>query len=192
MGWPVTLTARVVLGGIFVFSGAMKITDIGMFQANVEAYRLLPVAFIAPFAIALPWIELLVGIYLVIGLFLRPTAIAAALLLAMFAAAITQNILTGNIEHSCGCLPDHGIVAALPFLVWIFGGATLTPFDVIRDVGFIGVAALVYWGDRSVWSLDGILFGRPQQPADGADADADSRHAATHPAGSSNSERTAI
>ena len=154
---PLTLVARLLLGLVFALSAITKITGPGAFHDSVAAYHLLPHALITPFATALPWIEALVAIYLLAGLFLRPTAIVTAALLIMFTGAIAISLARGNTGHGCGCFGDSGIGSLAP-VQWLAGGATITPFDVVRDLIFIALAAIVYWGDRYTLSVEGLLF----------------------------------
>lgn len=159
MSQTATVGARVILGVIFALSGVTKLSAPGLFQADVAAYHLLPVSLVDPFALALPWIEVLLAVYLLVGLFLRPAAIAAAGLLLMFTVALAINVLSGNTAHGCGCLQGTGLVASLPIVTWLFGGLTISIFDVARDLVLCGLAAVIYWGDNSALSLDAVLFG---------------------------------
>ena len=161
---PLTLIARLLLGLVFALSAITKITAPGAFHDSVAAYHLLPHGVITPFATALPWIEALVAIYLFAGLFLRPTAIVTAALLVLFTGAIAISLARGNTGHGCGCFGDSGIGSLAP-VQWLAGGATITPFDVVRDLIFIALAAIVYWGDRYTLSVEGLLF-KPALPLD--------------------------
>lgn len=153
------LAARLVLGAVFALSAAAKISAPGLFRADVAAYHMLPPALVSPFATALPWIEALLALYIVIGLFPRPTALAAAALLLLFTGVLIVSLARGDTTHSCGCLPTSGLLGSLPLVTWLAGGATITPFDVARDVVFVGLAALIYWGDQQTLSVDRLLFG---------------------------------
>ncbi len=161
---PLTLVARLLLGLVFALSAITKITAPGAFHDSVAAYHLLPHQVITPFATALPWIEALVAIYLLVGLFLRPAAIVTAALLIMFTGAIAISLVRGNTGHGCGCFGDSGIGSLAP-VQWLAGGVTITPFDVVRDLVFLALTAVIYWGDRHTLSLEGLLF-KPALPLD--------------------------
>jgi len=65
----VLLTCRLVLGGLFVAAALFKIPDAATFAREIANYRLpLPVPFINAVAVTLPWIELLAGLLLILGL----------------------------------------------------------------------------------------------------------------------------
>ncbi len=165
---PLTLVSRLLLGLVFALSAVTKITTPGAFRDSVAAYQLLPHNLITPFAMALPWLEALIALYLLVGLFLRPTAIVTAALLVMFTGAIAISLARGNTGHGCGCFGDSGIGSLAP-VQWLAGGATITPFDVVRDLIFILLATVIYWGNRYAFSLEGLLF----KPAASLDDDTD-------------------
>jgi uncharacterized membrane protein YphA (DoxX/SURF4 family) len=167
--WPrvrtgATLVARLVLGAVFALAALAKITAPELFRQDVAAYHLLSAAVVGPFALALPWIEALLALYLLVGLFLRPTAAVTAALLLVFSGALAISLARGATAHGCGCLPSSGPLGSLPLVAWLAGGTTITPFDVVRDLVFVVLTAAVYWGDRHTLSLDGLLFGVAPDP----------------------------
>lgn len=168
---PLTLVARLLLGLVFAFSAISKITAPGLFRQSVAEYGLLPPGLVIPFATALPWIEALVALYLFVGLFPRLTAVVTALLLVMFTGALVISILRGNTAFGCGCFSGSGPIGSLAPVQWLAGGATITWFDVVRDLIFILLAAVIYGGNRYALSVEGLLF-RPADPlADEHDED---------------------
>ncbi len=88
---------RLVLGGIFILSGLLKIFEPREeFIEVLFKFNLLPEFLITPFAIILPWIELLGGIFTILNIW-------AGVGLIMFIGAIVINILRGNNLEDCGC-----------------------------------------------------------------------------------------
>ncbi len=82
-----TLISRAVLGGVFVVAGATKIPDPGGLAASIRSYGLpLPEWFVSLSAYALPYLEVMLGLYLLAGLFTRASAWATTGLMAMFTA----------------------------------------------------------------------------------------------------------
>jgi len=96
------LAIRVTAAAVWLLAGASKVADLTHFHAQVEQYRLLPHAFEAPFAYALPFVELFVGAYLLIGLLTRFAAIAACALMVLFLIAQAQAWARG-LSLDCGC-----------------------------------------------------------------------------------------
>lgn len=96
-------TARLLLAGIFAGATIAKLRAPTAFVGVVQNYRLLPAALAAPVAYALPVLEGLIAIGLLIEATRPAAALLAALLLAVFAIAIAINILRGRREIDCGC-----------------------------------------------------------------------------------------
>lgn len=65
-------------------------------------YRLVPGGLVNALALLMPWLELLVGILLIVGVWRREAALVAALLLAVFMGAIGWNLVRGH-AVDCGC-----------------------------------------------------------------------------------------
>ena len=70
----VGVAIRLSAAAIWLVAGAAKLVDLEHFHAQVDQYQLLPHALEAPFACAVPFVELLVGLYLAVGLFTRAAA----------------------------------------------------------------------------------------------------------------------
>jgi uncharacterized membrane protein YphA (DoxX/SURF4 family) len=122
------LGVRVVLGLILLAAGVLKAHDGPTVTAiSIAGYRILPSQAIAPLAIGLPFFEIMLGAYLVGGLFTRAAAWVAALQFAIFAFAVSSLVLR-HIRADCGC----------------FGSGVATPPSwghVALDVG-LGLAAV--------------------------------------------------
>ena len=69
-------------------------------------YRLVPGALVNALALVMPWVELLVGLALVLGVWRRQAAALAGLLLLVFIAAIGANLARGR-AVDCGCFDVH-------------------------------------------------------------------------------------
>jgi uncharacterized membrane protein YphA (DoxX/SURF4 family) len=97
------MLALLLLAAVFAAAALAKLKDLEVFQGVVEQYRLLPRPLVAPFAYALPVVELLGAL----GLLLPATRPAAALLLILllvaFAAAMAINLVRGRSDIDCGC-----------------------------------------------------------------------------------------
>jgi uncharacterized membrane protein YphA (DoxX/SURF4 family) len=96
------LAARLVLGGVFIYAGVAKIASPREFAIIVTSYRILPEEMAVYAAYVLPWIELMLGTLLVVGLGVRKTALALSFLLFTFAGAVVIRYLQGS-GGACGC-----------------------------------------------------------------------------------------
>lgn len=101
------LLSRLVLAGVFVGFGVTKMTDIDETIRSVRAYRLLPETVVPAVGAALPLLEILVGVLLLVGLLIRPTAVVACLLSFAFVIGITTAWARG-LSIECGCFGNGG------------------------------------------------------------------------------------
>ena len=151
--WLATL-ARLVLGGVFVVAGALKVPDPAAAVRAVRAYQLLPEPLVAPIAFGLPVVEIAVGLALLAGVVVRTAALASALLLVVFLAAVGSAWARG-LQIDCGCFGTGGRVAA---------GETAYPLEVLRDVGLLLVALALARRPSSRLALGGHPVAGPTDP----------------------------
>jgi len=98
----ISIIVRFVLGAIFITAGIPKIIDTASFAGVVYNYHLLPDIFINIFAITLPWLEVLIGSMLIMGVWMPGTVILYNSLMIAFIAALSFNVARG-LDISCGC-----------------------------------------------------------------------------------------
>ena len=99
---PFQFAARLILGGVFVYAGIAKIASPREFARIVINYHILPEKIAVYFAFVLPWIELMLGIFLLIGVRVKETALGLSGLLVVFAVAVLVRYLNGA-AAGCGC-----------------------------------------------------------------------------------------
>ncbi len=93
---------RLVLGGLFVYAGVVKVLDPLDFAQNIRNYGLVgqSLSFIA--AVILPWLEILAGLALAAGIWKRASALIISGLLVFFILLTLVTILRG-LDVDCGC-----------------------------------------------------------------------------------------
>ena len=96
------LVFRLILGGIFIYASLDKIAHPEQFAKIVYNYKILPHSLINIFAIILPWVELLCGLFLIAGIFVESSSAILSLLLISFVIALSANFLRG-MDVNCGC-----------------------------------------------------------------------------------------
>ena len=96
------LAARLILGGVFIYASIDKIIHPAAFAEAVYNYQILPDTLITLTAMILPWLELILGIFLVLGLWLPGAALLINLLLVTFFGSLVFNLSRGLDIH-CGC-----------------------------------------------------------------------------------------
>ena len=100
------LVARVLVGAVFIAASIEKILDPAAFADLVANHDLLPLPVVNGFAIILPWLEILIGVLLIAGIWIPGSVLLANALLIMFASALGINMLRGVDVH-CGCFTTH-------------------------------------------------------------------------------------
>jgi uncharacterized membrane protein YphA (DoxX/SURF4 family) len=91
------------------------------FAASISAYQLFPTKLIFPIADYFPWIEILLGIILLVGWKIRLVAIGAAGLISFFLCILAITYFRG-IEADCGCFGS---------------GDPISPLTLARDFTFL-------------------------------------------------------
>jgi putative oxidoreductase len=90
------------LGGIFLYTGYIKLESPLQFAAVLTGYQLFPDLLIVPLTFHFPWVEIALGAFLLIGWKMRYVALAACALLASFTAVLGIPYIRG-IDANCGC-----------------------------------------------------------------------------------------
>jgi putative oxidoreductase len=123
--------ARLAVGGVFVYASLQKIADPASFAQNIENYRMLPLWSVNFLALYLPWLELLAGVFLVAGVWVRGSALLISSMLGVFIVAIGQAAARG-IKLHCGCLSAQGEPADVSgMLLHMLGNAALLALGVM-------------------------------------------------------------
>ncbi|MBL0311977.1 MAG: DoxX family membrane protein [Holophagaceae bacterium] len=91
-----------LLGAVMLFAAIPKVIDPPGFAQSVFAYGLLPMALVAPLALALPWLEMLAALGLAFGVARRSAAAIVLLLMLVFIGGLGINLAKGN-PVDCGC-----------------------------------------------------------------------------------------
>jgi putative oxidoreductase len=98
----VLLVLRLVVGGVFLWAGILKIFDPLEFAQAIANYKFFPRLITFFLALVLPWLEVICGIFLILGIFRNASALLVSCLLAGFLVLITSAILRG-LDIDCGC-----------------------------------------------------------------------------------------
>ena len=146
----VSTAARLVLGGVFIVAGALKVIDPQSSVAAVRAYELLPASMESIVGWGLPFAEIALGLLLLAGIATRAVAAATAILLLVFIFAVASAWVRG-LSIDCGCFGGGGEVAP---------GQTAYGTELVRDVGLLLLALWLVWQPRSRFALDGLASHR--------------------------------
>ena len=116
---------RIILGATFLWASFGKILEPGDFARSISNYHIVPFGIENIIALILPWLELLIGMGLILGIMVDGSVQISAILLIMFILMIGQAMLRGfNIECGCGLKEGEmiGLNKILENIVFI-GGA---------------------------------------------------------------------
>jgi putative oxidoreductase len=91
-----------IVGGIFIYAGAIKALDPVQFANDIDNYKILPWTISAGLAFYLPWLEMLCGLALIFRLFYRGAFAILTALISVFLVATIAAKLRG-LDITCGC-----------------------------------------------------------------------------------------
>ena len=139
-----TFFARLILGGVLLAAGALKIGNLQKSAMAVRAYEMLPVELANFLGYALPWIEIGIGLLLIVGASVKVCGLLGAFTMLAFIIAITQAWARG-LSIDCGCFG---------------GGGAVDPEDtkylseIIRDIGLLALGIYLYYFPKGKFGLD--------------------------------------
>ncbi len=138
---------RVCIGVVFIVSGVEKLlSPLENIVFVVQGYDLLHHAVLErALAFCLPWAELLTGVFLIVGLWLRLAVLVTGLMSLMFAVAVSQAMWRGLPITDCGCFGD---LAHFP--LWV---------TLVVDLTLLTGAVLLWKGMAAArrWSMDRLF-----------------------------------
>jgi len=136
-----TIRVQLALGAIFVIAAIPKIADPPSFAHMIYNYRLVPASLINISALVMPWVELLAGLALILGIWKAAARNLAGILLAIFIIAISINLARDN-AIDCGCfnVADRGKTHEQRIYDM--------KVDVVRDLGMLLMVAQLWWAGK--------------------------------------------
>ena len=146
--------ARVVLGGVWIVSGALKLGDLSASVRAVRAYQLLPDWVAQLVGAGLPLVEVVLGVLLLIGLGTRAGAVISVLLLSVFVIGISSAWIRG-LSIDCGCFSSGGELGP--------GERPSYGTELLRDAGLLVLAGWLAWRPQSRFAVDHWLVGTTGQ-----------------------------
>lgn len=130
--WTLRL-GRWVLGAVMLGAALPKLADPPGFAQAIHAYGMLPLPWVGPLALALPWLEAFCGLALLAGPGRRGAAAWTLLLMGVFIAALGINLARGR-PVDCGCFgAAHAVRSTAERLLDM-------KLAVLRDLGLAALA----------------------------------------------------
>ncbi|PYK31034.1 MAG: DoxX family protein [Verrucomicrobia bacterium] len=91
-----------IVGGIFIYAGVVKVIDPVQFGLDIDNYKTLPWFVSVRLALYLPWLEILCGVALVFRFLYRGgLSILTALILLFIGATVAAK--ARGLDITCGC-----------------------------------------------------------------------------------------
>ena len=137
-----TIRVQIALGVIFVVAALPKIVDPPSFAHMIYNYRILPSGLINVASLIMPWVEILCGLCLILGVWVRPARWIITLMLFVFIVAISINLARGN-AIDCGCFDVSAAGKTHEERLrdmWLV---------ILRDTGMLLMCAQLWWADRT-------------------------------------------
>jgi uncharacterized membrane protein YphA (DoxX/SURF4 family) len=146
------LLARLIVGGIWVYAGLLKLPHPESSVSAVRAYQLLPTGTADLVGHVLPMLEIVIGLCLIGGVLTRINGLVSALLQVAFVIGIAS-VWARGIEIDCGCFGDGGPDP---------DALSKYPWEITRDVGLMALSLYLVIKPRTAFALDALIFGKPQ------------------------------
>jgi uncharacterized membrane protein YphA (DoxX/SURF4 family) len=139
-----TLLFRVVLGGVLLVAGGLKVGNPQKSAMSVRAYELLPIDIANFFGYVLPWFEIGVGALLILGVAVKISALLGGATMLIFILAISQAWARG-LSIDCGCFGGGGAIDP---------SQTKYLEEILRDIGLMLMAIYLYRFPSGRFALD--------------------------------------
>ena len=137
------IAARLVLGGVFIYSGWLKaVAPAEEFAYAIETYQIVPPGLAMLTAMTVPWIEIYFGAFLVAGVFTQYSALCLGAALIGFELLLLQAIVRKLPVTSCGC----------------FGASHSNSlgYEFCQNLGLF-VLAVLAWKHGTKYSMDSLI-----------------------------------
>ncbi|MDR0782706.1 MAG: DoxX family membrane protein [Propionibacteriaceae bacterium] len=146
----VSLAARLILGIVLIAAG---LTKVGNLESSVQAtlaYKILDYDLARVVGMSLPFLEIALGLVLVIGLFTRIAGAFGALMMLAFVIAISS-VWARGISIDCGCFGDGGPIDKAEAIAKY-------PWEILRDLGLMACGLWLVFAKRQIFAIDTWLF----------------------------------
>jgi uncharacterized membrane protein YphA (DoxX/SURF4 family) len=155
MAATISFIFRIIVGGIFLLAGLAKISDPVRFLLTLREFQLFPKVIIRFLAVYLPWLEFILGLFIILGILYRTSSLMLACLNAVFTLAILSVIIRG-IDIDCGCFGLLADILKIPDSADIKA--------VIRNLLFIGMCLYIFFVKDTVISIENYVRGYQGKP----------------------------
>jgi uncharacterized membrane protein YphA (DoxX/SURF4 family) len=141
-----TLFSRIALGGVFIFAGIAKVTQTNTLIWEIKQYHILTDTLANIYGRALPPVEIILGVFLVLGVWSRITASLSGLLCLSFIIAKIIAYAWGLDISICSCFGP-----AVPLL---------STYTLAVDFVMLALAFQIVYHQAEFLSIDALFLRR--------------------------------
>jgi len=136
---------RVFVGIVFAYAGLSKLMEpVENFAAVLGNYDLIPAVLVSIFARIVPWLEWVLGGFLVLGYAPKHVARMMAGMTGIFLGVLVYSFLTGGADSDCGCFGQSGLQLSKKQMF-------------ILDIVNFGILLRLSFLDKFSFSVDSLL-----------------------------------
>ncbi|MBN2403671.1 MAG: DoxX family membrane protein [Spirochaetes bacterium] len=145
-GNSITTVLRIIMGSLFIYSGFFKAIDLESFGRAILMYDISPEILVPYAAVVFPFVELIIGLFLLFGYRIKGSSFLSVLLMVFWIIIISISIYRGK-TFDCGCfeLERFGIKEEIGFPL------------VFRDIVFLCFLLLVFYARKHNLSIDKLI-----------------------------------
>ena len=122
---------RLIVGGIFIYASLDKIADPYTFSKAISSYEFSSFLGLSALdnilALILPWLELILGLFLILGIYTDEVINFIILLMVFFTVMLSQAYFRGLNLEDCGCGLNNSTIG----------------MDIIRDFVLLFICLLI-------------------------------------------------
>jgi putative oxidoreductase len=128
------LVIRLIIGAVFIYSALPHIFNTMGLASSIYNYRLFSAPIIGLSAAFIPWVSLLAGLALILGVKVRAASFIVSGLLVIFISLAVISVMRG-LDIDCGCF--NGIARRTNWLT------------IFEDIGMLAGALFIFFFDRA-------------------------------------------
>ena len=140
----VTLLSILVLGGVLLVAGGLIVGNLPKSAMAVRSYEMLPIPLANFLGYTLPWIEIGMGLLLIVGVAVKISGALGALTMLAFIIAIAQAWARG-LSIDCGCFGGGGAIDPED---------TKYPQKLLENMGLMSLGIFLYFFPKGRFGLE--------------------------------------
>jgi len=141
----INLIFRLILGYVFIYASIDKIQNPAAFSDTIDNFHISPISINNFLALFIPWLELIIGICLITGIFISGASIISIGLFLLFIFVLSQAVIRG-IDTDCGCFKVTEEIQNLDYKAKLIK-------RIIEDILLLSMTFVVY---RNIHNFRGL------------------------------------